>query len=174
MLGENRSTRSDSNRFFVVHGCSGVSSLSFFSVFLAGIRRKKLQQRIGDGNLPIKNVCVLLLPNHRQKSLKVNLGGSCTPGATRTHNRRIRRCTVLCLHPETKSITSTQSTLGVKNSLLCLYLTQNLHHLHANCGRPFGRLINASPDATCYQEQVFSPWRFREPSNSGLVSFQGT
>ena len=29
-------------------------------------------------------------------------------------------------------------------------------------------------DATCDQEQVFSPWRFREPSSSGLVSFQGT
>ena len=47
-------------------------------------------------------------------------------------------------------------------------------NLHQNCGRPFGRLINASPDATCDQEQVFSPWRFREPSNSELVSFQGT
>ena len=47
-------------------------------------------------------------------------------------------------------------------------------NLHQNCGRPFGRLINASLDATCDQEQVFLPWRFRGPSNSGLVSFQGT
>jgi hypothetical protein len=47
-------------------------------------------------------------------------------------------------------------------------------NLHQNCGRPNGGLINASLDATCDQEQVFSPWRFREPSNSKLVSFQGT
>jgi hypothetical protein len=41
-------------------------------------------------------------------------------------------------------------------------------------GRPFGRLVNASSDATHYQEWVSSPWRFRTPSSPELVSFQGT
>ena len=31
-------------------------------------------------------------------------------------------------------------------------------------GRSFGRLVTASLDATCWQEQVFSPWRFSPPS----------
>ena len=54
-------------------------------------------------------------------------------------------------------------------------LVPNLHQICTlNCGRPFGCLINASLDATCDQEQVFSPWGSREPSVSGLVSFQGT
>jgi hypothetical protein len=39
---------------------------------------------------------------------------------------------------------------------------------------PFGFLINASLDANCDQEQVFSYWRFKEPSKAGLVSFQRT
>ena len=41
-------------------------------------------------------------------------------------------------------------------------------------GRPFGRLINTSLDVTHHQGWVSSPWRFRGPSYSELVSFQGT
>ena len=41
-------------------------------------------------------------------------------------------------------------------------------------GRPFGRLVNISLDMTHHQGWVSSPWRFRAPSGSGLVSFQGT
>jgi hypothetical protein len=41
-------------------------------------------------------------------------------------------------------------------------------------GRPFGRLVNISLDMTHHQGWVSSPWRFRAPSSSGLVSFQGT
>jgi site-specific recombinase XerD len=48
------------------------------------------------------------------------------------------------------------------------------HQLRHTFGRPFGRLVNSSLDETCYQKQVSSPWRFRAPSRSGLVSFQGT
>ena len=48
------------------------------------------------------------------------------------------------------------------------------HRLRHTFGRPFGRLVNSSSDETCCQKQVSSPWRFRAPSSSGLVSFQGT
>jgi len=48
------------------------------------------------------------------------------------------------------------------------------HNLRHSCGRPFGRLVNASEDATRGQKRVFSPWRFSTPSGAGLVSFQGT
>jgi hypothetical protein len=41
-------------------------------------------------------------------------------------------------------------------------------------GRSFGRLVNASLDAICYQEQIFSPWRHGVPRRSMLVSSQGT
>jgi hypothetical protein len=41
-------------------------------------------------------------------------------------------------------------------------------------GRPFGCLVNASLNATRRQGWVSSPWRPRDPSISGLVSFQGT
>ncbi len=38
-----------------------------------------------------------------------------------------------------------------------------VHTLRHSWGRSFGRLVNASTDATCWQEQVFSPWRFSLP-----------
>ena len=41
-------------------------------------------------------------------------------------------------------------------------------------GRLFGRLVNIPLDMTRHQGLVFSPWRFRVPSRSELVSFQGT
>lgn len=47
----------------------------------------------------------------------------------------------------------------------------NLEHAY---GRPFGRLVNALLNATRRQGRVSSPWRSRDPSISGLVSFQGT
>jgi integrase/recombinase XerD len=49
-----------------------------------------------------------------------------------------------------------------------------VHTLRHSYGRPFGCLVNISLDMTRYQERVSSPWRSRGPSNSGLVSFQGT
>jgi putative transposase len=59
------------------------------------------------------------------------------------------------------------------------YLLRNVRVTHSNHvwgidGRPYGRLMNASRDATHHQGWVSSPWRFRTPSRSGLVSFQGT
>lgn len=48
------------------------------------------------------------------------------------------------------------------------------HQLRHAYGRPFGRLVNISVDMTRYLERVFSPWRWRGPSPSLLVSFQGT
>jgi integrase/recombinase XerD len=48
------------------------------------------------------------------------------------------------------------------------------HILRHSIGRPFGRLVNISLDMTRHQGRVSSPWRFRVPSRSGLVSFQGT
>jgi hypothetical protein len=48
------------------------------------------------------------------------------------------------------------------------------HTLCDPFGRPFGRLVNSSLDEACQQGRVSSPWRLREPSISGLVSFQGT
>ncbi len=39
-----------------------------------------------------------------------------------------------------------------------------VHTLRHSWGRSFGRLVNASTDAACWQEQVFSPWRFSRPS----------
>ncbi len=48
------------------------------------------------------------------------------------------------------------------------------HTFRHSFGRPFGRLVNTSMDVTRYLERVFSPWRLGEPSNSRLVSFQGT
>ena len=48
------------------------------------------------------------------------------------------------------------------------------HTLRHTYGRPFGRLVNISMDMTRYLERVFSPWRWRGPSISSLVSFQGT
>jgi hypothetical protein len=47
----------------------------------------------------------------------------------------------------------------------------NLEHAY---GRPFGCLVNALLNATRRQGRVSSPWRLRDPSISGLVSFQGT
>ena len=40
----------------------------------------------------------------------------------------------------------------------------SVHTLRHTMGRSFGRLVNASLDATCWQGQVFSPWRFSPPS----------
>jgi hypothetical protein len=37
----------------------------------------------------------------------------------------------------------------------------------------FGRLVNALLDAPRHQGWVSSPWRFRVPSCSGLINFQG-
>ena len=48
------------------------------------------------------------------------------------------------------------------------------HMLRHTFGRPFGRLVNASQDATRDQKRVFSPWRLSRPSPVGSVSFQGT
>jgi integrase len=48
------------------------------------------------------------------------------------------------------------------------------HPLRHTFGRPFGRLVNMSLDMTRHQGRVSSPWRPREPSIAGLVSFQGT
>ncbi|HUI87942.1 MAG TPA: tyrosine-type recombinase/integrase [Anaerolineales bacterium] len=48
------------------------------------------------------------------------------------------------------------------------------HRLRQSCGRSFGRLVNASMDAICQQEQIFSPWRYGTPRSFMLVSFQGT
>jgi integrase/recombinase XerD len=48
------------------------------------------------------------------------------------------------------------------------------HRFRHTFGRPFGRLVNSSLDEARHQERVSSPWRPREPSISGLVSFQGT
>ena len=48
------------------------------------------------------------------------------------------------------------------------------HRLRHTFGRPFGRLVNISSDMARCQERVSSPWRFRVPSRSELVSFQGT
>lgn len=48
------------------------------------------------------------------------------------------------------------------------------HVFRHSFGRPFGRLVNISLDVTRYLERVFSPWRWRGPSISSLVSFQGT
>lgn len=41
-------------------------------------------------------------------------------------------------------------------------------------GRPFGRLVNVSSDTAHHQGCVSLPWRSKEPSSLGLVSFQGT
>ncbi len=48
------------------------------------------------------------------------------------------------------------------------------HVLRHSFRRSFGRLVNASMDATREQTRVFSPWRFSAPRHAGLVSFQGT
>jgi integrase len=53
-----------------------------------------------------------------------------------------------------------------------VYLTA--HRLRHTFGRPFGRLVNMSLDLTRHQGRVSSPWRPREPSIAGLVSFQVT
>jgi site-specific recombinase XerD len=49
-----------------------------------------------------------------------------------------------------------------------------VHTLRHSYGRPFGRLVNISLDMARHQRRVSSPWRFRAPSSSGLVSFRGT
>ena len=54
------------------------------------------------------------------------------------------------------------------------YRPEYRHHIWYLDGRPFGRLVKASLDATHCQEWVSSPWQFRTPSSPGLVSFQGT
>jgi hypothetical protein len=41
-------------------------------------------------------------------------------------------------------------------------------------GRPLGRLVNVSSDTAHHQGCASSPWRSKEPSNLGPVSFQGT
>ena len=48
------------------------------------------------------------------------------------------------------------------------------HDLRHTWGRPFGRLVNASKDATRDQKRVSSPWRSSRPSPVESVSFQGT
>jgi site-specific recombinase XerD len=48
------------------------------------------------------------------------------------------------------------------------------HQLRHTFGRPFGRLVNTLMDVIRYLERIFSPWRPGEPSNSRLVSLQGT
>jgi site-specific recombinase XerC len=48
------------------------------------------------------------------------------------------------------------------------------HQLRHSYGRSFGRLVNASKNAVRQQGRTFSPWQFRAPRSSGLVSFQGT
>jgi site-specific recombinase XerD len=53
-------------------------------------------------------------------------------------------------------------------------LRMHAHLFRHTRGRPFGRLVNASMDATREQTRVFSLWRFRMPRHSGLVSFQRT
>jgi integrase len=62
---------------------------------------------------------------------------------------------------------------------LCMYgercdVPVTPHRLRHTFGRPFGCLVNISLDMARYQERASSPWRFGVPSNSGLVSFQGT
>jgi integrase len=49
-----------------------------------------------------------------------------------------------------------------------------IHTLRHSYGRSFGRLVNASKNAVRQQGRTFSPWQFRAPRSSGLVSFQGT
>jgi integrase/recombinase XerD len=49
-----------------------------------------------------------------------------------------------------------------------------IHTLRHSFGRPFGRLVNSSLDEARHQGWASSPWRPREPSSSGPVSFQGT
>ena len=49
-----------------------------------------------------------------------------------------------------------------------------VHTLRHSWGRPFGRLVNISLDMVRHQRRTSSPWRFRAPSGSGLVSFRGT
>ncbi len=44
------------------------------------------------------------------------------------------------------------------------------HSLRHTMGRPFGRLVNISPDMARYQERVSSPWRFRGPSTLGWLA----
>jgi site-specific recombinase XerC len=48
------------------------------------------------------------------------------------------------------------------------------HMARHTFGRPFGRLVNASRDATRWQKRVFSPWQGNAPRSVVLVSFQGT
>jgi len=48
------------------------------------------------------------------------------------------------------------------------------HTLRHSFGRPLGHLVNTSSDVIRGQERIFSPWRFCTPSNTELVSFQGT
>lgn len=48
------------------------------------------------------------------------------------------------------------------------------NHVWGIDGRPFGRLVNVSSDTAHHQGCVSLPWRSKEPSSLGLVSFQGT
>jgi hypothetical protein len=60
----------------------------------------------------------------------------------------------------------------IRGELLKLGIRVSKRTVQKYIGRLFGRLINASKDATRRQGWVSLSWRFRVPSHSGLVSFQ--
>jgi len=119
-------------------------------------------------------VLIVCSPNDNRKMPKKPWHFSMTPEGLEPLTRRLRDNRVNVYRVYSVLLSLPSSSFGFRNvySVYCFHAL--VPNLHQNCRRPFGCLINASPDATCDQEQVFSPWRFREPSNSGLVSFQGT
>ena len=74
----------------------------------------------------------------------------------------------------------TQMSKRAIQTMMSKYLAQagivgaSVHKLRHTFGRSFGRLVTTSSDVTCWQEQVFSLWRFSAPSSEEVVSFQGT